>query len=80
MSGTYTTAHSNAGSLTHEARDQTLILMDPSRNHFCCATPGTPTAHFFLLLDIINYMDMPVCLSVQLLKDIWLLPVFGNYE
>ena len=29
-----------------EARDQTCNLMVPSRIHFCCATPGTPSPIF----------------------------------
>ena len=41
---TYTTAHGNAGSLTHstEARDRTRNLMVPTWIRFYCATTGTP--------------------------------------
>ena len=31
-----------------EARDQTCILMDTSRIHFCCATMGTPRMHYLM--------------------------------
>ena len=44
VSVTYSTAHSNARSLTHsEARDQTWVLMDTSQICFCWATTETPT-------------------------------------
>ena len=40
---TYTTAHSNAGSLTQsEARDWTQVLTDASQVRYCWATSGTP--------------------------------------
>ena len=43
-SANYTTAHDNAGSLTHwaKARDRTCVLVDTSQIHFCWATVGTP--------------------------------------
>ena len=49
-SATYTTAHGNAGSLTHWARsgNQTCNLMVPSWIRFHLATMGTPNhLHFF---------------------------------
>ena len=46
-STTHIPAQGNAGSLI-KARDQTHILMDHSRVHYCCATIGTPR---FLYLD-----------------------------
>ena len=53
MSATYTTAHSNARSLTlNEARDQTCILMDTSCIHFRWATTGTPP-NFYRLYSIV---------------------------
>ena len=33
-----------------KARDQTSILMDPSRICFCCTTMGTPQALFIVML------------------------------
>ena len=52
MSGTYTTAHSNARSLTHwvsEARDRIHNLLVPSRIRFHCAMVGTPQDTFLSL-------------------------------
>ena len=31
---------------TSEARDQTHLLMDTDRIHFCCTTTGTPSQYF----------------------------------
>ena len=41
MSVIYTTAHGNAGTPAHEARDRTRNLMVTSRICFLCATKGT---------------------------------------
>ena len=45
---TYTTAHNNAGSLTHwVSRDWTYILMDPCQIRFRCTMMGTPIILWF---------------------------------
>ena len=45
-----------------KAKDQTLILMDPSRICFCCTTMGTPKFHFFSRL---NNIPLYISLSVH---------------
>ena len=45
LSVTYTTAHGNAGSLTHSgAKNRTRIFTDTSRVHYRWATTGTPSS------------------------------------
>ena len=58
---TYTTAHGNAGSLTHWARpgDWTCTLMDTSQIRFCRATMGTPGSTFLYLTGVgINLLNL----------------------
>uniref|UniRef100_A0A8D1EBR9 VWFA domain-containing protein n=1 Tax=Sus scrofa TaxID=9823 RepID=A0A8D1EBR9_PIG len=57
-SSTYTTAHSNTGSLTHSARPGTLNLMVPSQIRFRCAMTGTaPTSFSHSLSTVLRKED-----------------------
>ena len=61
---TYTTAPSNARSLTlSKARERTHILMDTSRILFHYATMGTPSIRFNIVTPMASHSDRRICLT-----------------
>ena len=66
-SATYTTAHSNAVSLTHwvKARDRIHILMDTSWIRYHWATAGTPENSVFLI-ELILYIKYKMTTYIKM--------------
>ena len=74
MPATYTTAHGNAGSVTHWVRDWTHNLMIPSQICFHCTTTGTPWPP----LLFVCFMAAPVAQGSSQTRD-WIHTTVANY-